>query len=116
MVVIAGTFTIYDRPTVELVCVIADVGSLGIPVPEEAGDDVDVLVILDKDMSAGFRERRFYGLRDQSGMLSFKGFHSESEFDQVRSEVVGEVMVVKVPWVEGMGGKATGFSEESELF
>ena len=44
------------------------------------------------------------------------GGKMQSWWGQGGEPCLGEVIMVKVPWVEEMGGKRSGFSEEEEYF
>ena len=77
---------------------------LGVPLPR---DDIEVLVIVDKTVRVN-PDRRFY-VTDEGGQLTIRG-------GEGGEACIGEVIMVKVPWVEEMGGKKSGFSEEDEYF
>ena len=102
--IIEGNTAIYNRPYGEFVGFIANGVDVGITLPL---DDIEVLFIVDKSTRI-CPERRFY-VTDENGMLKVKAGNGGEE-------CLGEVVMVKVPWVEEMGGKKTGFSEEEEYF
>ena len=83
---------------------IASGKEMGVPLPR---DDIEVLVIIDKTVRVN-PDRRFYCV-DEGGQLKIKG-------GQGGEPCLGEVIMVKVPWVVEMGGKKSGFSEEEEYF
>lgn len=104
MACVEGAPTMYNRPDGEFVGMIANGKELGVPLPR---DDIEVLVVVDKSIKIN-PDRRFYVV-NEGGQLKVKG-------GQGGEPCLGEVIMVKVPWVEEFGGKRSGFSEEEEYF
>lgn len=102
--IVEGNNAIYNRPYGEFVGFIANGADCGITLPLS---DIEVLFIIDKTTRI-CPERRFCVV-DEGGVLVVKA-------GKGGEECLGEVVMVKVPWVEEMGGKKTGFSEEEEYF
>ena len=106
MVVLEGSATLYDNPNAQLIAFVTNGQEVGITV---VGEDAEVLFVVDMNRKE-VKERRFYLTHDGSGACNVQ------VYNEVQGEVIGEVVMVKVEWEESMGGKKTGFSEETEYF
>jgi len=97
------------------VVVIAEHFSLGITLPEEVVDPVDLLVLVDRAKNV-FGERKFLvlDLPGEQG-LSIAAFNSKSELPE-GCEILGQVDQVTIPWLPCMQPTKTGFLEADEYF
>jgi len=70
-----------------------------------------VVCVVERD-HGGFKARKFF-LFSEGGEeeLSIGAFN---EFEEMKGEILGEVMLTQVPWVSSMKSTKTGFLESDE--
>jgi len=93
------------------VVIMAEHTSLNISLPDQISNTVDVLVLVDRAVKT-FAERRFF-VTDVGGETKIGAYETKSD---VEGEILGQVILVQIPWLSAMGKKKTGFMEEEEYF
>lgn len=99
------------------VVVIAEHTSLGVELPKEVVDPVDLVVLVDRSKKV-FGERKFLVVHtpDNNGNgISIAAFASKHELP-ANAEILGQVELVQIPWLPCMQPSKTGFMEEDEYF
>jgi len=96
------------------VVIICDHFSLGVPLPEELTEPVDLLVVVNRSKKT-FAERKFLVLDVPGEGVLVKAFSEKADIP-VGSEILGRVEFVQVPWLPCMKKTKTGFQEEEELY
>ena len=108
MVVLDGSATLYDNPSAELIAFVCNGNDVGITVVSEEAECLFVVDVNRREV----KERKFYLVHGGGGTCDVKVYSDIISGE----EVLGEIVMVKVEWEESMGGKKTGFSEETEYF
>ncbi len=113
-VALPGMASVYE--TDDPVVIIADHISLGVLLPKELVDPVDLIVLCDRSRKH-FAERAFLVLEteDKPGELSISAFASKGEMP-ANAKIHGHVTLVQIPWLPSMQKKKSGFMEEEQLF
>ena len=93
------------------VAIMAEHTSLNISLPDQISNAVDVLVLVDRAVKT-FAERKFL-VTDVGGETKIGAYETKSD---VEGEILGQVILVQIPWLSAMGKKKTGFMEEEEYF
>ena len=96
------------------VVVIAEHTSLGVELPKEVVDPVDLVVLVDRGKKA-FGERKFLVVHTPDNGISIAAFASKQELP-ANAEILGQVELVQIPWLPCMQPSKTGFMEEDEYF
>lgn len=97
------------------VVVIAEHPSLGVDLPEELVDPVDLVVLVDRALK-NFAERKFLVLDiPGSSELLIKAYEHKGEMP-TDATIVGQVELVQIPWLPCMKPTKTGFMECDEYF
>jgi len=101
------------------VAVVAEHPSLGVSLPEDIAEPVDLIVLVDRSKRGQFKERKFMvvgGSGDSSSEeLQIAAYASKQEMPE-GSEILGHVVLVQIPWLPSMAPTKTGFMEEDEYF
>lgn len=113
-VALPGTASVYE--TEDPVALIADHFSLGVRLPEELVDPVDLVVLCDRARRT-FAERKFLVLElvERPGVLTIAAFQSKDEMP-LGAKILGHVTLTQIPWLPAMQKRRSGFSEEDDLF
>lgn len=117
-----GTIALPGMPSVheceDPVVVIADHFSLNVQLTREIVDPVDLVVLCDRSKTY-FSERKFlvFELEENAvdGVLTIGAFASKAEMPP-NAKILGQVMLVQIPWLPSMQKKKSGFMEEDEYF
>mmetsp|Transcript_4203 Transcript_4203/g.8897 ORF Transcript_4203/g.8897 Transcript_4203/m.8897 type:complete len:254 (-) Transcript_4203:450-1211(-) len=111
-VAIAGSPVVHgcDDPAV----IVAEHFSIGVQLPPEIEDPVDLIVLADR--SLGFAERAFlvHTVPGSDG-LKIAAYGSKGDMPG-GSEVLGRVVLVQIPWLPSMKPTKSGFMEVDEYF
>lgn len=97
---------------IDPVAIIAEHKSLNIELPSAVVGDVDVLVLVDRAHKT-YAERRFLVTDVGNNKLQIAAYEAKQD---VEGEILGQVVLVQIPWLSAMGSKKTGFLEEDEYF
>ena len=113
-VALPGMTSVYE--TEDPVVIIAEHYALGVKLPKELVDPVDLIVLCDRSKKF-FAERRFLilELEGSQGELTIAAFGSKGEMP-ANAQILGQVTLVQIPWLPSMQKKKSGFMEEDELF
>jgi hypothetical protein len=96
------------------VAIIAEHTSLNVPLPDEIKEPVDLVVLVDRAENR-FAERKFLVV-DVPGMgLTIAAYPTKAELPP-NGEILGQVVLVQVPWLPSMKPTKTGFMEADEYF
>ena len=95
------------------VVIIAEHTSLAVPLPDAIKDPVDLIVLVDRAANH-FAERRFLVI-EQNGELSIGAFETKKDLPQ-GCDILGQVVLVQIPWLPSMKKTKTGFMEVDEYF
>lgn len=100
---------------VDPVVIIAEHPSLGVPLPKEIENPVDLVVVVDRALKT-FAERKFLVL-DIPGesQLLIRAFATKAEMPP-DATIIGQVELVQIPWLPSMTPTKTGFMEADEYF
>eukprot|EP00804_Cyclotella_cryptica_P024870 CCRYP_011783-RC/>CCRYP_011783-RC protein AED:0.08 eAED:0.08 QI:136/1/1/1/0.33/0.25/4/2318/229 len=113
-VALPGMTSVYE--TKDPVVIIAEHTSLGVSLPPQIVDPVDLIVLCDRSKRY-FSERKFLvlDLEGEGGELRIAAFGRKQEVPE-GATILGQVSFVQVPWLPNMQKKKSGFMEEDELF
>lgn len=112
-IAIEGSSTIHYMK--DPVVLIGDHFTLGVPLPEVLEEPVDLVMAVDRARNF-FSERKFL-IMSVPGVdeLECGAFNSKAEMPE-GAEVLGQVMLVQIPWLPCMQKTRSGFMEEDEYF
>jgi len=96
------------------VVIIAEHDSIGVPLPAAITDPVDLIVLADRGAQT-FAERRFLVLNTQEEGIKIAAFETKADLP-VGSQILGQVMLVQIPWLPCMKPTKSGFMEADEYF
>ena len=96
------------------VAIIAEHTSLGVELPKEIQDAVDLLVLVDR-AKPSFAERKFLVIDTPGQGITIGAYNSKQDIPE-NCEILGQVDVVQIPWLPSMAPTKTGFQEEEEYF
>ena len=96
------------------VVIIAEHLSLGLSLPKEIVDPVDLVVLVDRAKSS-FLERSFLVIDTPGKGIAIAAFNTVAEVPE-GSDILGQVALVQVPWLPSMAPTKTGFMESDEYF
>lgn len=113
-----GTVAVPGGPVVSYaddpIVIIADHLELGIPLPDELKDPVDILVVVDRNLNS-FAERKFLVIDVPGEGIKIGGFPTKKDLP-VDATILGRVIFVQIPWLPCMKKTKSGFMEEEELY
>lgn len=111
-VAIEGSAVVYmaDDPVV----IIAEHPSIGIELPPAITEPVDLIVLVDRAKPT-FAERKFLCIALDNGLVKIGAFHTKADLP-AKSKILGQVLLVQIPWLPAMKATKTGFMEEDEYF
>lgn len=111
-VAVQGSQGLYmaDDPIV----IIAEHFSLGVPLPESLTEPVDLVVVVER-ARATFGERKFLAIALETGEVHIGAYNTKRELPP-NSKILGQVILVQIPWLPAMKATKTGFMEEDEYF
>lgn len=97
------------------VVIIAEHPSIGVELPKEIDNPVDLVVVVDRSLKA-FAERKFL-LLEMPGeeSLLIRAFATKSGMPD-DATILGQVELVQIPWLPSMAPTKTGFMEADEYF
>jgi Rubisco Assembly chaperone C-terminal domain len=96
------------------VIIIAAHRSIGVDLPREVVDDVDLVVLVDRAKNA-FGERKFLVVDSPSSGLAIAAYNTKAEMPE-NAQILGQVELVQIPWLPCMQPSRTGFMEEDEAY
>lgn len=96
------------------VVIIAEHFAIGVELPKEIKDPVDLVVLVDRAKNR-FGERVFLVLNVPGEGLSIGAYHVKGDLP-ANAEILGQVQLVQIPWLPCMAPTKTGFMEEDEYF
>ena len=99
--------------TEDPVVIIAEHDSIGVDLPKEITEPVDLIVLVDRAKQT-FAERRFLVLNTREG-VRIAAFTSKEELPAA-SQILGHVLLVQIPWLPCMKPTKSGFMEADEYF
>lgn len=113
-VALPGLSPVYD--TEDPVVLIGEHFDLGVELPDEITDPVDLVVLCDR-ARRHFAERKFLvmELEEDPGVIRIGAFSSKEEMPGT-AKILGHVTLVQIPWLPSMKKKKSGFMEEDQLF
>mmetsp|Transcript_12361 Transcript_12361/g.18116 ORF Transcript_12361/g.18116 Transcript_12361/m.18116 type:complete len:218 (-) Transcript_12361:54-707(-) len=94
--------------------IIAEHTSLGVDLPAELEDPVDLIVLVDRAKTT-FAERKFLVLDTPDNGVTIGAYNTKSELP-ANSSILGQVLLVQIPWLPCMKNTKSGFMEEDEYF
>lgn len=113
-----GTVAIQGSQTVagaeDPIVIIAEHLSIGVTLPKEIEDSVDLIVLVDRAYK-NFEERKFLVVNMPSEGVKIAAFATKSEIP-AGTEILGQVLLVQIPWLPAMKPTKTGFMEVDEYF
>jgi len=97
------------------VVLIGDHFDLGVTLPDVLTDPVDLVMCVDRENNY-FSERNFlvYAVPGKEE-LECGAFNTKDEMPE-GTDVLGQVMLVQIPWLPSMKRTKSGFMEEDEYF
>ena len=113
-VALPGMSSVYE--TDDPVVLIADHFTLGVQLPKELTDPVDLVVLCDRSRRT-FAERKFLVLElaESPGTVTIAAFESKAAMP-ANANILGQVTLVQIPWLPSMQKRRSGFMEEDALF
>jgi Rubisco Assembly chaperone C-terminal domain len=96
------------------VIIIASHRSIGVDLPKEVVDDVDLVLLVDRAKRA-FGERKFLVLDSPSTGLVIAAYATKAELPD-NAQILGQVELAQIPWLPCMQPSRTGFMEEDEYY
>jgi len=96
------------------VVIIAEHPSLGVQLPRAITGAVDLVVLVDR-AKATFAERKFLVIDTPGSPLAIGAFSTKNEIP-AGSEILGQVVMVQVPWLPSMEATKSGFLEADEYY
>ena len=111
-VAIEGSQVVHDCD--DAVAIIAEHPSLGVPLPETLTEPVDVIVLVDRARNY-FSERKFLVIDNPASGVEIGAFQTKAEIPE-GSTILGQVVLVQMPWLPAMKPTKSGFMEEDEYF
>jgi hypothetical protein len=101
--------------SVDPVAIIAEHTSLKLPLPDIIKEPVDLIAIVDRADNQ-FAERKFLVIDvPGSSQLTIGAFPTKEDLP-AGCEILGQVVVVQIPWLPCMKPTKTGFMEVDEYF
>ena len=113
-IALPGMSSVYE--TEDPVVLIGEHTVLGVTLPPEIVDPVDLIVLCDRSRNR-FAERKFLVLEVESnpGVVHIGAFNTKDEMP-TPSRILGHVTMVQIPWLPSMKKKKSGFMEEDTLW
>lgn len=113
-IALPGMSSVYE--TEDPVVLIGEHTVLGVTLPPEIVDPVDLIVLCDRSRNR-FAERKFLVLEVESnpGVIHIGAFNTKDEMPSP-SRILGHVTMVQIPWLPSMKKKKSGFMEEDTLW
>lgn len=97
------------------VVIIAEHPSMGIDLPPAIKDPVDLIVLVDRAKPT-FGERKFLVTQNAGGEeLTIAAYNTKDEMPE-GGKILGQVVLVQVPWLPSMKPTRSGFLEADEYF
>ena len=111
-IALEGSQVVHDCS--DAVAIIAEHPSLGVPMPDTLTEPVDVIVLVDRARNY-FSERKFLVFDNPTAGVEIGAFLTKAEIPEV-STILGQVVLVQMPWLPSMKPTRSGFMEEDEYF
>lgn len=111
-VAVEGNQVVYDCE--DPVVVIVEHDSIGVQLPEEIEGSVDLIMLVDRARNR-FGERKFLVLHTPGEGITIGAYPSKADLPD-GCEILGQVVLVQVPWLPSMAPTKTGFMEADEYF
>ena len=96
------------------VVIIAEHDSLGVELPPAITNPVDLIVLADRAQQS-FAERRFLVLDTLEEGIKIAAFETKADLP-AGSQILGQVVLVQIPWLSCMKPTKSGFMEADEYF
>ena len=96
------------------VVIIAEHTSLNVPLPSTITDPVDLVVLVDRALNR-FSERKFLVIDIPESGLYIGAFPTKQDLP-AGCEILGQAVLVQIPWLPSMTPTKTGFLEADEYF
>lgn len=96
------------------VVIIAEHFAMGVELPKAITEPVDLVVLVDRSKT-GFAERKFLVVETPTEGIVIRAYATKGEIPQ-NSQILGEVVLVQIPWLPSMKPTKTGFMEADEYF
>jgi len=97
------------------VVIIAEHFALGVPLPSTLVDPVDLLVLVDRSKKT-FAERKFLVVSIPGQRELIIGAYQAKSDVSSGAEILGQVVLVQIPWLPAMKPTKSGFMEVDEYF
>ena len=111
-VAIDGSQTVADCD--DPVVIIAEHISMGVVLPAELVDPVDLVVLVDRSQRT-YEDRAFLVIDCVGEGLKIEAFNSKAELPE-GCRILGRVVLVNIPWLPAMKPTKSGFAEVDEYF
>mmetsp|Transcript_28887 Transcript_28887/g.35133 ORF Transcript_28887/g.35133 Transcript_28887/m.35133 type:complete len:231 (+) Transcript_28887:110-802(+) len=113
-----GTVALEGSKTVseceDPVVIIAEHFAMGVVLPAELVDPVDLVVLVDRAERA-YDDRAFLVVDRPGEGLKIEAYNSKNELPE-GCRILGRVILVNIPWLPAMTPTKTGFAEADEYF
>lgn len=94
--------------------IIADHMTLGITLTKAITDPVDVILLVDRARPT-FAERKFLVIDTPPNGVTIGAYNTKADLPE-GGKILGQVMLVQIPWLPAMAPTKTGFMESDEYF
>jgi len=99
---------------IDPVVIISEHFSLGVPLPEELKEAVDLLVMVDRAKNK-YKDRKFLVLDLPGEGVVIRAYATKAEMP-AGADILGQVVFCQIPWLPCMKSTRSGFMEEEELY
>lgn len=96
------------------VVIIAEHDAIGVQLPPALTEPVDLIVLVDRAAQT-FAERRFLVVNTQEEGIKIAAFETKEDLP-AGCEILGQVVLVQIPWLPCMKPTKSGFAEADEYF
>lgn len=96
------------------VAIIAEHESIGVELPDEIKEPVDLVVLVDRAKPT-FAERKFLVIDSPESDLTISAYAKKKDLPD-GCKILGQVVMVQVPWLPSMKPTKSGFVEEDEYY
>lgn len=96
------------------VVIIAEHPSIGVALPNSIEEPVDLVVLVDRAQKS-FGERKFLVVDVPNEGLKIAAYASKADMPP-NTEILGQVILVQIPWLPSMAPTKSGFMEADEYF
>ena len=99
---------------IDPIVIIAEHPSIGIELPKEIKDPVDLVVLVDR-AEKGYADRKFLVVNVPGEGVVIGAYPTKKDMPE-GAEILGRVELVQIPWLPSMAPTKTGFMEADEYF